>query len=380
MSYQTTNELLQGTSQTVAASATNTVVSKVFSIHDPSNIVIDITVSDVNDITGITAKIQDQGADAGWNTKKTVAITGVEEVQTLTFPTKAAATHQDFIIVYNHIGTSYAVALTKPVKEVTTITAVADVSGSLNGKTFILQDNAGSVGFWIDIDNAGTTIPAAASACTRAVEITTIVTGELIGTVASKLRTAVDADAQFVGTGSGNDCIATDAAFGARTDASASTSGFTVTTTTQGVSSEAPSGVLWTAATYKGLADITADTTAAQVAASAETALNLLTGFTASITSSDAAADGTMTLTQVSSGPTTNPVPKNAAESAAGSIAGVQTTAGVDSGTFSIKLSQVDATNDAQWLPLRPKARIVITTGTSDAATIDAIHVSRKLS
>lgn len=98
---------------------------------------------------------------------------------------------------------------------------------------------------------------------------------------------------------------------------------------TGGVASVAPSGALWTAATYKGLADISSDTTNIQVAARAETAFNALSGFTAAITTDDTAANGTMTLTQTASGPTVNPVPLDAPESGVGTIAGVQSVGGV---------------------------------------------------
>jgi len=127
------------------------------------------------------------------------------------------------------------IANAEAVAEVTSITAVADVSDSLDGKTFILYDQSGSVAFWIDVDDSGTTIPAEASAADRAVEITTIVTDDDAATVGGKLRTAVGADAQFSTSGSGAECIATDANTGYRSDGEASTSGFTLSTTTQGV-------------------------------------------------------------------------------------------------------------------------------------------------
>lgn len=132
----------------------------------------------------------------------------------------------------------------QPTAEVTTITAVADVSDSLDGKTFILQDNAGSVAFWIDVDDSGTTIPAEASAADRAVEITTIVTDDDAATVGGKLRTAVGADSQFSTSGADETCIVTDASTGTRGDADASTSGFTIVQTTEGLGSSIKIGWL----------------------------------------------------------------------------------------------------------------------------------------
>lgn len=107
--------------------------------------------------------------------------------------------------------------------------------------------------------------------------------------------------------------------------------------TTAGVASQTPTGAAWTAADYKGLADLSSDTTAAQVAARAETALNALTGFTTNITSDDTAADGTMTLTQVNPGAVANVDPHNFNDSSAGSITGVNTSAG--NGTADVYVS-----------------------------------------
>ena len=61
------------------------------------------------------------------------------------------------------------------VAQVENLTSPADVSGSLDGQGVLLQDNAGSVAFWSDNGDSGTTIPAWASAADRAIEVTTIV-------------------------------------------------------------------------------------------------------------------------------------------------------------------------------------------------------------
>lgn len=95
------------------------------------------------------------------------------------------------VAVEDTTGDSAAVA------QVETLTAVADVGGSLDQEGFILYDDAGSVAFWIDVDDSGSTIPAWASAADRAVEITTIATGDAANVVAGKLATAINADSKF---------------------------------------------------------------------------------------------------------------------------------------------------------------------------------------
>jgi len=267
---------------------------------------------------------------------------GVYEVSTLTFDTKANTAHQDFIIVSAASGVSYAVALTKPVAEVQTLTFEAKAATD-NGDFVIVEDTAG-VKYAIAADTTGGALvtPAGAlwTAATRKalVDISGATTA---ASVAALFEIAFNALTGFTTAITTNDT----AADGTMTltqvlkapavnpvpkNFDESTAGGILgVQTTGGVASVAPSGVLWTAATYKGLADISSDTTAAHVAARAETAFNDLTGFTAAITSSDAAANGTMTMTQVSYGVTTNPVPKNAAESAAGTVTTAETTAGV---------------------------------------------------
>jgi hypothetical protein len=113
-------------------------------------------------------------------------------------------------------------------QEVTELRAVADIAASLDGKFFILPDAAGSVGVWIDVDNSGTAAPAGATACTRAIEITTVATGDDAATVAAAIAAALDADAAFSASAAGSLVTITDAAIGARAAATAETSGFTV--------------------------------------------------------------------------------------------------------------------------------------------------------
>lgn len=83
------------------------------------------------------------------------------------------------------------------VAKVQDLTVVADVAGSLDAQGVLLYDENGSVAFWIDVDDSGTTIPVWASAADRAVEITTIVSNDVANDVASKVQAVIDADAAF---------------------------------------------------------------------------------------------------------------------------------------------------------------------------------------
>lgn len=136
-------------------------------------------------------------------------------------------------------GTNLSLSQTlKP--EITNILAVADVAGSLDAKVFLLQDENGSVAFWIDIDDSGTAEPAAALAADRSVEITTIATGDAISVVASKLATAVGADAEFSTVLDANDVQITDDKNGPRTAASDVDTGFTLTRIQKGLGNTTP--------------------------------------------------------------------------------------------------------------------------------------------
>lgn len=120
--------------------------------------------------------------------------------------------------------------------EITSITTVADVAGSLDGDYFLLHDSGGSVGVWFDVDDNGTVIPAGAAAATRAIEITTVVTGDSANTVATKVAAILNADAQYTATATTNVITVTDVATGLRDIPLAATSGFTIVTSNAGVS------------------------------------------------------------------------------------------------------------------------------------------------
>ena len=95
------------------------------------------------------------------------------------------------VTVGDTAGDSAAVA------QVENMTCPADVGGNLDQDGVLLQDDAGSVAFWIDVDDSGSTIPAWASAADRAVEVTTITTGMTANQVATQMASAINADSKF---------------------------------------------------------------------------------------------------------------------------------------------------------------------------------------
>ena len=116
--------------------------------------------------------------------------------------------------------------------QVVDVTTVADVSDSLDGTYFILYDVAGSVAFWIDVDNSGTAEPS--HGADRSVEITTIVTDDTANAVASAIQAVVDGDSEFSASVSTNVVTVTNADAQVVGAPSAGTSGFTAAVTTEG--------------------------------------------------------------------------------------------------------------------------------------------------
>jgi len=138
------------------------------------------------------------------------------------------------IDIYNPDG----VATAPGTAEETTITTVADTAGSLDGTYFIIYDSAGSVAFWIDVDDSGTAEPV--HGADRSVEITTITTGMSADDVATQVRNFMVADGQWTASAPVSDeIVATDINVGTRIDAfdgaGAEATGFTISTTVQGV-------------------------------------------------------------------------------------------------------------------------------------------------
>lgn len=109
-----------------------------------------------------------------------------------------------------------------------------DAISSLHQRFFIMYDQAGSVGVWIDIDNSGASVPAGAGAADRQIAVTSIAAGDIASEVANKLASAIGADSQFSGSASSNELVVEDANFGERDDAVAGDSGFIVNVLVQG--------------------------------------------------------------------------------------------------------------------------------------------------
>ena len=193
----------------------------------------------------------------------------------------------DYIVLEDNDGTVWAwFNIADPVTavaEVSTITTVADVAGSLDGKYFVLYDDAGSVGVWFDVDNNGTTIPGGASACTRAIEITGVATGDSASTVASVLQAALDADAKFSASVLTNVVTVTNSVAGARTDLTAGDSTFAVAVTTQGVTGIAASTPPTPTTERLLQVDYYLDSTAAEIAVVLAAALDADDGFIAPV-------------------------------------------------------------------------------------------------
>ena len=174
--------------------------------------------------------------------------------------------HQEGTNVLDHIISGRSAQLTISLKETaiaqlerillagdTKVSATAEVStvtnllagdaAALDGSWFVLPDKDGTVAFWIDVDDSGTAEPS--HGADRSVEITTIVstpTADTIAQVATKIATAVQADAEFVtAVASAAVITITDNVAGGRVPnaSSGTAAAFTVGTTTEGASAVA---------------------------------------------------------------------------------------------------------------------------------------------
>jgi hypothetical protein len=142
---------------------------------------------------------------------------------------------------FDYGGSSFGLRLTLPtsvsaVAEVSSVTAVADVAGSLNSKYFLI--NSPSVGYyvWYDINSSGVdpALPGKTGLVVAAA------TGATAAQIATATRAVLDAHAAFVCPAPvGAVMTVTNAVAGAASDTAAGNSGFTVSTTTQGVSASA---------------------------------------------------------------------------------------------------------------------------------------------
>lgn len=118
--------------------------------------------------------------------------------------------------------------------EVTKFTAIHDVSGSLNRTTIVVHDAAGSVGIWVDLNNAGNSPPVLALAQDRMISVTGVNTNSTAIQVAAAFQAAISADAAFTCTVLGADFTITDVAQGTRIDGDGGDTGFSVVVMNQG--------------------------------------------------------------------------------------------------------------------------------------------------
>lgn len=116
-----------------------------------------------------------------------------------------------------------------------TVLCVADVASSLDGKYFVLRDEVGTVGVWIDVGDGGGAAPAGALACDRQIEVSTISADDAASVVATKIAAALEADSKFTASADGATVTVTTVAYqvGIGT-VGAGDSGFTVTRTVLG--------------------------------------------------------------------------------------------------------------------------------------------------
>lgn len=116
--------------------------------------------------------------------------------------------------------------------EITSITCVADVAGSLNNDYFFINSalDANQYYVWFNVASGGTD-PAIAGK--TGVEVA-LSTNDSATAVASAVAAALDLLAGFGATSSAGVVTVTNAANGAATDATAETSGFTIAVTQQG--------------------------------------------------------------------------------------------------------------------------------------------------
>ncbi len=311
---------------------------------------------------------------------------GVLEIQTLTYPSKAAAANGDYIVCSDQAGVSYAIALTKPVAEVQTLTFPA-LAGATDGDYVVVQDTTGTK--WaVAMDTTGLAAATPTGAAWVAVGASKKVYYDFSGAVTAA-QMAAKAELAFNSLTGFSAVVTTDdsAADGTmlltsiikapvvnpvpKNKDDSGVGSILGVQTIGGVAAQTPTGAAWTAATYKGLADISSDTSAANVAARAETAWNLLTGFTAAVTSDDGAANGTMTFTQTIRGPTVNPVPKTYNDSGAGSILGVQSTGGVTSAVDLTANTATLADASDYWTGLKVRLTTTTTLPTGLSAGVD---------
>lgn len=127
--------------------------------------------------------------------------------------------------------TTQGVAPEVNVPEVTDLQTSGVPARNLDGKYLVLHDASGSVAVWFDIDDSGTTEPNHDS--DRALEISTVNTGDSEETVASSVATALTSDPSFSAIANGSRVTITDASSGDRENARDINTGFLFRTVAQ---------------------------------------------------------------------------------------------------------------------------------------------------
>jgi uncharacterized phage protein gp47/JayE len=203
----------------------------------------------INDAAGSVGIYYDVGTPnpgagaLGVNRTLTVTLTGAEAANTVASLTSGIITADtefsciaalNSITITNTDNGAYGVAADGGTPTGFTFSGTAGTADvTIDGTYFTLQDQNGSVAFWYDL--SGTTSEPLHGA-TRSVEITTVNYGDSAATIATKTAVVVAGDAQFASATVGGSTITiTDVTNGARSAASAGTSGFTVVENTAGV-------------------------------------------------------------------------------------------------------------------------------------------------
>lgn len=110
------------------------------------------------------------------------------------------------------------------VAQIEVFTCVADVADSLDGTYISLSDEDGTVEVWIDTDDSGTAAPGVLD---RAIECTTVVTGDADTVVATAVAGAINGDSKFTAVAAGAIVTVTHATAGAVADGADVDAGFT---------------------------------------------------------------------------------------------------------------------------------------------------------
>lgn len=133
---------------------------------------------------------------------------------------------------------SFSATGTTGVQEVTSVICVADTAGSLNNKYFTINTPTHSYYVWFNVNSAGTD-PAVSNK--TGVEVA-IATGAANTAVATAVNTALNALSDITSSRSSATLTVTNSGDGTAVDAAnaggGSSAGFTISTTTQGVTSD----------------------------------------------------------------------------------------------------------------------------------------------